>query len=371
MCNNLRGMKERESGIELLRLVAIIIIIASHSLPFYGDPNSKFYINLNFATSNLEHFIMIFIKYFGQIGNCIFMVISSWFLLEDGTINKKKIQCIVIDSFVFSVGILLIAMTIGLEISNNDIIKQFFPISFQNCWYIGCYLFLYTVHPCLNKIIAGFSQKIMLRVTMTLFLLYSCMSIIIREGYYYNYLIAFIMIYFIVAYMKKYLQDASKNYQINFIIAGMGVFGIFLSLVITNLLGLRLNIISDKMLMWNIFSNPFIILISIGCFNLFRTVHFKSAFVNLNASLSLYVYMIHENPIVCADLKPIFFKHILYGASMRSVIILMLITIFSCFPLSLLYKMFFQYYFLRIGTLFFSRIETCYLVIEKKLLKMK
>ena len=123
----------------------------------------------------------------------------------------------------FAVLILFIAILFGVEITNKDFVKQLFPITFQSCWYVGCYLFLYTIHPCLNNIITGLSQVIMLRVTVVMFLLCSCLSLIVREGYYYNFLIAFIMIYFIVGYMKLYLEDLTGNRKINFTIMTIGI----------------------------------------------------------------------------------------------------------------------------------------------------
>lgn len=71
-----KKINTRNSGVELLRIVAILLIVMSHCLPFYGSPSFKFYVNLNLATKDIDHLIMIFIKYFGQIANCVFIVYS-------------------------------------------------------------------------------------------------------------------------------------------------------------------------------------------------------------------------------------------------------------------------------------------------------
>jgi uncharacterized membrane protein len=57
----------RQSGIELLKLLAIILVVLSHSVPFYGDTSATGYVDLNSATDNLWDFILIVLTIFGSI----------------------------------------------------------------------------------------------------------------------------------------------------------------------------------------------------------------------------------------------------------------------------------------------------------------
>lgn len=159
MSNCVKNKIERMSGVELLRIIAICMIVASHCLPYYGNSNELYYVNLNVATNSINVFLMILIKYWGQIGNCIFIVIASYFLLERNFIKWKKIKMIITDSFVFSIAILIVALLLKVNLSGKEIIKQIFPITFQGCWFVGCYLFLYVIHPALNMIINACNQK--------------------------------------------------------------------------------------------------------------------------------------------------------------------------------------------------------------------
>lgn len=362
----------RESGIELLRLIAILMIVASHSLPFYGNPDSAYYVNLNSATMIPSHFVMSFIKYFGQIGNCIFMVISAFFLLDSKNVKKKKVLMLIMDSFCFSVVILFIALLCGVRVLGKEFIKQLLPITYQGCWFVGCYLFLYLVHPILNKIISGCDKLRLLRVSLLLFVLYSILSTVLGgEGYYYNFLVAFIMIYFVTAYFKLYLIGVSSNRKINISMICIGLFGLLALLFVTNVAGLRLSSMSEKMLKWNIFSNPLIVLFAIGMFNLFKGVHFKSAKINSLAALILYVYMIHENPLVRDNFKPLFFQNSPFSASLISSFLLMIFTVVFCFPVSGIYKIIVQKVGWKVWMFIWDDFERAYLKLEEKMLKIK
>ena len=76
-----------------------------------------------------------------------------------------------------------------------------------------------------------------------------------------------------------------------------GLFGNAATVLMTNYLGFRLEAFSDKLLYWHQISNPFLLMIALGLFNLFRQCRLKSRAVNYISSLSLYIYLFHENPL--------------------------------------------------------------------------
>ena len=179
------------------------------------------------------------------------------------------------------------------------------------------------------------------------------------------------MIYFVVAYLKLYLSKMSSKISINLGAVGIGILGIVGLILTTNILGLHFESMRDKMLRWNIFSNPFIILLSIGMFNLFRRWKFKNLFINSMASLTLYVYMIHENPIIRENFKPIFFEKSFYSISLISVVILIIFNILLCFPISWLYKEIIQKWVKKIAIYIWNIIKHNYQIFENKILKIE
>ena len=71
-------MDKRNSGIELLKVIAMAMIVLSHAIPVEAEG----VIDLGVATTDMQSNIIRFINCFGNIGNNIFVVCSAWFLLD-------------------------------------------------------------------------------------------------------------------------------------------------------------------------------------------------------------------------------------------------------------------------------------------------
>ena len=120
----------RNSAIELLKIISIILIVFSHSVPFYGIGNEVWYIDGNITTTDIQLIIIKFIRIFGQIGNVIFIACSSYFLIESNKIKANKILKIIINSWIISVIYLIICFILKYEVSIIECIKQLFPIDY-------------------------------------------------------------------------------------------------------------------------------------------------------------------------------------------------------------------------------------------------
>lgn len=366
-----KKINTRNSGVELLRIVAILLIVMSRCLPFYGSPSFKFYVNLNLATKDIDHLIMIFIKYFGQIGNCVFIVISSYYLIDNNYIKWDKVKQIIFDSFIFSFVILIICIICGVNVSSKTLLQQLLPITFQGCWFVGCYLFLYLLHPFINLIIQKSNKLDLLRITTILVVLYSVLPNVFGDyKYYNNFLIGFITIYFVTAYFKLYLKNSSDNLALNIKFIFIGVAVILFLISFTNILGNHYDMFNNKMLKWNIFSNPFIIILSIGLFNCFKKLRFYSNRVNTIASLTLYIYMIHENPLIRDNFKPWIFNVLNdYNIWLR-ILFLNFLTLIFCIPISYVYLKLFQNHIYYIFNNLINKIKFIYKKIENYLMKI-
>lgn len=331
----------RQSGIELLKLLAIILVVLSHSVPFYGDSSATGYVDLNSATDDLWNFILILLRHLGQLGNVLFVVCSSYFLVDKNNVKVEKILQIVTDSLLISVAIMFGFILSGFDLGLKIIIKQIFPITFENMWFVGCYLILYSVSPLLNKIIYNTDQKSLLRLIICMLVLYSGVSFLLNGAYYYSFLVGFIMIYFIVAYMKKYMQKFCDNERKNTILLSVSVMGLLVTLLGTNFLGLQIHALVNQMLRWNILTNPFIIGSGVALFNLFKNIDLKSKTINYLASLTLIIYMIHENYLIREYIKPLYFNTV-EGNIVAWSFLLATCTISICMVIAIIYKEVFQ-----------------------------
>lgn len=293
-------MGGRCSNIELLKVIGILLIILSHSMPDGNPEFQKGAINIYSATKDIQLTIAFFIKNLGQIGNHIFIISSAWFLLESKAIKKSKVAGIVGDCFTISTGMLVSFLLLGYRFNSDYIKLHFFPIKNNNYWFIDCYILLYILHPVLNKAIKSMDKKALLRFNVVFFILYNCIGFINEcTLFYFSNFIGFIGIYFFVAYVKMYLHSffsIKKNKRRLLIIGIMCWVGFTLANIV--LRTGSFSFVTNKIGWMSNFMAPHYYIIGIALFELFVDLEIHSRVINYLSSLSMLIYMIHTHKIM-------------------------------------------------------------------------
>ncbi len=303
--------KTRESGIELLKIICMIMIVLSHSIPKYGAqmyPAS--HINLLQPTYDIQTLVISFFNYLGQMANGPFIICTAYFLLDSHTVKGKKVWNMILDTFLFSVGFLAVGILLNVPLTKAEILRQFMPLTNEFNWFIGCYVLLYLIHPFLNTIIEKMAQKQLLSANLVALFLYSGIGFLLENKYHYTVFVGFVIYYFVAAYIKKYMSKFSENVKLNVWLLILSVVCIIIQIVLTNHLGFHMDVLKNQMCRWCKFINPFIILFAITSFNIFKGMKFQNKLINTVASVSLLVYIIHENYIFFTYGKPVFFDYV-------------------------------------------------------------
>lgn len=127
------------------------------------------------------------------------------------------------------------------------------------------------------------------------------------------------------------------------------------------------------MMYWVNYCNPFIIFMSIAMFNIARNVHFKNRFINYISSLSLIVYIIHENLILRTYFRPAMWNYVYmnlgYTNVMGWVFIFVIIVFFFGIFSATLYSITIQKFVQKISNRLYEVWKRKYLVIESKILE--
>lgn len=76
--------KVRNSSIELLKIIGIILIVMSHVIQTLSSSNSMvgiqdYILNISIATTNIQYLILAMLQSSGSFGNTIFFVCSDGF----------------------------------------------------------------------------------------------------------------------------------------------------------------------------------------------------------------------------------------------------------------------------------------------------
>lgn len=331
----------RESGIELLKILAMFFIVVSHVVQTISNPsssyeNADYIIKLSCATDNIQVFILSVTQYFGVLGNILFIVCSSWFLCDKTKNNKQKWLCLLFEVWTLSIIFLLFAFLLKLDIQFDVIIRCLFPVTFENNWYITCYLLFYLFYPLLNRLIQSMNQKTMFRLCFALFVLYFVISFLLVKSFFLNNLIIWFSIYFFVAYIKKYLCSYTENLKMNLIILFLGIVGHLGLLLATNCIGLHFSLFSNQMARWCVMQNPFLLFVGLSMFNIAKSFRFKNGIINYISSLSLFIYLIHENIIVRKYFRTYLMHQIYVSYGYSNILIVVLLSALFIFILSIL-----------------------------------
>lgn len=75
-------------------------------------------------------------------------------------------------------------------------------------------------------------------------------------------------------------------------------------MILTNFLGLHISLFHDKLIHWAVNNSPFFLMTATGLFNLVKNSTFENKTVNKISSLSLLIYVIHDNLLLRAYIRP-------------------------------------------------------------------
>lgn len=373
-------LTSRDSGIELLKIAAIFLIILSHVVQTlrsvnHSIPYQDYVLDLSMATTNIQHVILTLFSYFGALGNNIFFVCSAWFLLRSSGCKKQKWLFMLLEVWVISMVFLVAALLLRRgNISGAILLKSVFPTLFSTNWYLTCYLLFYPIHPLLNLLIRRLNQQSLFRLSAAMFFLYCCLNFLNSGLLFYSRFILWITIYFVMAYMQQYMGDFANDRKKNGILLLFGIAGFVGIALLTNYLGLHISFMEDKMLHWAASCNPFLIAISIALFNLARNVHFQNGRINYLSSLSMLVYLIHENLIFKTYYRPLMLHYVYqrfgYDRILLWVIVVaLLVTLFSVFC-SVVYDKTLRPLVRTASSSLYSILRNLYLRMERKALKL-
>ena len=369
----------RNSGIESIKILAIILIIIGHTVQTLTSPNiyvpyQDYVLDVSIATTDIQHFILSLSRYFGAFGNAVFFVCSAWFLLDSQKVDGRKIFVTLFN--VWGISVIIFIIVSVLYNGNIDIkmtIQEFFPTTFSNNWYITSYLLFYSIHPILNNVIYGVSKKSLLRVSLTMSMLFIWSHLAGECFFDPSVLILWGTIYFSMGYMKLYLKGMASDKKSNLSVLLIGLFGNFGSILLINDLGLKIGFFEDRLLCYAKNCNPFSIMTAIALLNLTKESKWKNKWINHISHLSLFIYIIHENILLRTYFRPFLINYIYENFGYRyilcSVFLLSMIIFFSSVVAGFFYEKTIQKIVLSVSEKLYLYWRRIYIKLEESILR--
>lgn len=196
--------------------------------------------------------------------------------------------------------------------------------------------------PVLNIILANISQRQLFRINIALFVIYWIINFI-KTSFFWSHIITFLTIYFFTAYIKKYMKDKTENIKYNAILLAGGIICFIILTGLTNFLGLKVKMFDGQMLHWCKNVNPILLMIAFALFNIFKNMKLKSSIINFLASLTLFIYIVHENIIVRQYIRIDIWKWIYNNFSFNNVVLEALIFSIGLFSASIVISIIYKY----------------------------
>ena len=180
--------------------------------------------------------------HFGNLGNCIFITISAFYLSKNRETKLNKIIFLLMIELIISLISLSISYIIKYPISKRDIAIGIAPFLVNNqgvFWFINAYILYYAIHELLNKLIDVISKREHLCICICLILLYTFIPMFTHIIMPTSTLTSFIVIHFIISFFDKYIslfnnkKITSKIAIFSFLIYFIGIFASYFLVVLT------------------------------------------------------------------------------------------------------------------------------------------
>lgn len=291
-------VQQRNYGIELLRIIAMFMIVVLHTLGQGGILAS--------VTPNSPHFHiawMLEITCFCAVN--IYALISGY-VLCDKLFRLSRLINLWLSVVFYTVAITFVSVAMGWNsISVNGMLNALFPISRQQYWYLSSYCGLLLFTPFLNKALAVIEKHEVKSVLVPGILVVSIMPTLFSSdplsthvGYSTIWLC---ILYLVGGWIKK--SGIKSRFKPGWLIAIFGAMvlvthlsKIILIYVTRNWFG-----IDNECNVLITYISPTIIISSIALFLFFINVNFSALQVKIIGFISpmaLGVYIIHANPLI-------------------------------------------------------------------------
>lgn len=367
--------KERESGIELYKVIAIFLIVLSHVIQTLTEPNYVLgigegtFINIATATTNLNVLLLAVFRICGALGNNMFFICSAWFLVNSKKMSLKKVVHMILDVWIINMIVLIALRSIGVQLQISDTVKTFFPTTFANNWYITCYLLFYMIHPFLNRMIEQLSINEHLALTSFLFVSYFIIPVLPLEEinlFFANEFVIFLATYVIVSFIKIYKNEWTEKLKTNKCILFVSVISYIVLILCVDFLDLRTNYFLNRLVRWNMNNSLFMFLIAFSSFNIMKKKEFINRTINYLSSLSLLVYIFHENLAFRRYFRPVIEFSILNRFGIEHAFICAVCMAVSLAILSFIISAIYKTFFTKIVSKLSSIISKNFLTLWKK-----
>lgn len=298
--------KVKESNFELVKIVAMLMIVCHHLVT-----QNAYNIDTELVGLNGSRVFLQLIGNHAFIGNNLFFMVSAWFLCTKVEAFQLKTTVCRIWSLekvmlFYSIGIPLMFMLLpslnGQTGGGNLLsVRYLFPICTGEWWYPTSYTIFLVLYPFYQQGLQALTKRDIKCLIIAMACLWTVPSIIpVRLSLGANNTTCFFMLYAMIFYIRKFKPEWAVNPKVYKCLTIGGYVLAFLSILVLDVVGLRLRAVSDYACYYIRGNGKLLpVLISVGVF-LWAT-QWKIGYnkvINWVGGLTFAVYLIHMHPLM-------------------------------------------------------------------------
>ena len=336
---------KRSSNFELLRIIAMILIMISHIFKhsinvqiyeqFYSP--GEFFDNFEFYDRLV---LTYFARTFGPTGCIIFILISGYFLINKEHIDVVKQIKKLLTQLLFAALVLLLMSMVFFKMGLISTGMVIFDSFNDEWWFIGLYiLIIVSAELIINRRISKLTQNQYIMCLVILFALISTelsRGIITKLASGLELLTAGIFVYLLGGYIRIY--NPLKNLRVyviilllvfSFVIMAVSYYNFSNNSIDQAIIDNNEYYVPTEYSYYGLYTLP-CLLIGVSLFELFRRIKMPTiGIINYIAGSTFMMYLIHENSFVWNWLMTIDWNSILYEKDYIALSLYLLIIVFA------------------------------------------
>ena len=281
--------KVRESGIELFRIISMLLIVAHHYVV-----NSDVLKIANINPLSVNSIFLNVLGAWGKTGINCFVLITGYFMCKSQISAKKFLKLLLELEFYRIVIYFTFVITGYSSFSFKELILAIIPFTSVSTNFTGWFLLFFLLIPFLNVLVKNITERQHVLLLIVLLFIYTVIGTLPKFSVTMNYVSWYIVLFVIASYVRLYpkkIYDSKKLWGllalITFIISAISV-------VVFTYIGVKLGrdlkfyLLSDS-------NKVLALLLGFTAFMFFKNLKFKNSFINIVAASTFGVLMIHAN----------------------------------------------------------------------------
>lgn len=305
--------RERNSNVELLRVLCMIMIIAHHYSVHGGWDAS-----LVEATPPLNILFVQIISLGGKLAVNVFVLISGYYMVNQ-RFSIAKVITLMVNVSLYSISILLINNTLGLmDVDSRLTLRSLMPTIHSTYWFFTTYILLYLSSPLIALVLRSLDQAQHRRVVIALIIMWSLIPTIFNVTFGFSELMWFISLFIIAAYFRRFLTQPLSRVAKRWLLVvwGISVISLVGSVILADLAAQTdPEALENALYLSNLNMLPTVMIAITAFVWVLDTKPRHSRIINFLAASVFGIYLFHDHPISRAILWGIVFRNVAYQTS--------------------------------------------------------